>query len=64
MYKADTKEEKLESGLARLHRLYNHYEKALNYSRFSMYYKTLNILNKIEHKITRYQEKLKEAHHV
>ena len=64
MYKADTKEEKLESGLARLHRLYNHYEKALNYSRFSMYYKTLNTLNKIERKITRYQEKLKEAHHV
>ncbi len=64
MYKVDTKEEKLESGLARLHRLYNHYEKALNCSRFSMYYKTLNTLNKIERKITRYQDKLKEARHV
>lgn len=64
MYKADSRQEKLESGLSRLQRLYAHYEKALNCSRFSMYYKTLNTLNKIERKITRYQDKLKEARHV
>jgi len=64
MYKADSRQEKLESGLARLHRLYNHYEKALNCAHFSLYYQTMNTLNKIERKINRYQEKLKEAHHV
>lgn len=64
MYKADTEKEKLQSGLSRLYRLYAHYEKALNYSRFSMYYKTLNTLNKIERKITRYQDKIKAVRHV
>lgn len=64
MYKPDTKQERLQSGLIRLKRLYSHYEKALNCAHFSVYYETLNTLNKIERKITRYQDKMKEAHHV
>lgn len=61
MYKADTRKEKLQSGLTRLRRLYAHYEKELNCAHFSVYYETLYTLNKIEHKIARYQDKLKRG---
>lgn len=64
MYKPDTKDEKLNAGLSRLYRLYNHYEKMLNCTHFSIYYQTIATLNKLEKKINRYEDKIREAHNV
>lgn len=61
MIKANTIKENRIDGLNRLIRLYAHYEKHLNCNFYREYFTTLHTLDRIERKIVRYRQKIKEG---